>query len=106
MYGQNFYYGYKDQDKKADAGKPLLFSVPTELVQAVGAVMSFGAGKYGRDTWQGVDADRYQQALARHFEAYKADLEGMDEESGLPHLWHLACNVAFLCHKHGFRGQK
>lgn len=20
-----------------------------------------------------------------------------DEESGFPHLWHLACNIAFLC---------
>lgn len=20
-----------------------------------------------------------------------------DEDSGLPHLWHIACNVAFLC---------
>lgn len=33
----------------------------------------------------------------RHMCAYLDDLEGVDEESGLPHLWHLACNVAFLC---------
>ena len=25
------------------------------------------------------------------------DPHGVDEESGYPHLWHVACNVAFLC---------
>ena len=33
----------------------------------------------------------------RHMMAYLDDPRGVDEESGLPHLWHLACNVAFLC---------
>lgn len=86
-----------DQTKKHDAGKPWLFLVPSELVQAVGAVMTFGAEKYGPNTWRGVEIERYQNAMARHFEAYKAAPHGLDEESGLPHLWHLAANVAFLC---------
>ena len=30
---------------------------------------------------------------------YLDDPEGLDNESGLPHLWHLACNVAFLCER-------
>jgi hypothetical protein len=29
--------------------------------------------------------------------AYVNDNDSKDEESGLPHLWHIACNVAFLC---------
>ena len=29
--------------------------------------------------------------------AFAENPTGADEESGLPHLWHLACNVAFLC---------
>jgi hypothetical protein len=35
--------------------------------------------------------------MYRHLLAYIEDPLGKDEESGLPHLWHLACNAAFLC---------
>lgn len=42
-------------------------------------------------------ADRYRDAAYRHFMAYLDDPQGVDAESGLPHLWHLACNIAFLC---------
>ena len=31
----------------------------------------------------------------RHLLAYLDDPGGVDRESGLPHLWHLACNVDF-----------
>jgi hypothetical protein len=44
-----------------------------------------------------VEIDRYRNAAFRHWLAYLDDPKGCDEESGLPHLWHLACNIAFLC---------
>ena len=28
---------------------------------------------------------------------YLDNPKSVDEESGLNHLWHIACNVAFLC---------
>ena len=31
----------------------------------------------------------------RHFEAYRSG-EKNDPESGMPHLWHVACNIMFL----------
>lgn len=95
-----------DQEKKADAGKPRLFLVPSELVVAVGTVMTFGARKYRENAWRSVEIERYQDALARHFEAYKSEPVGLDEESGLPHLWHLATNVAFLCALHNQKERK
>lgn len=35
--------------------------------------------------------------MYRHLVRYLDDPDGVDDESGLPHLWHLATNVAFLC---------
>lgn len=42
-------------------------------------------------------ADLRGANLSRHTVAYVRDRKAVDEESGLPHLWHMACNLAFLC---------
>lgn len=80
---------------KYDDGKVRLELVPPSLVLAVGEVLTFGAKKYEANSWRGVSAERYQGALLRHLMAYM-DGEINDAESGFPHLWHVACNVAFL----------
>jgi transposase-like protein len=43
------------------------------------------------------EVQRYRDAAFRHFLAYLDNPKGVDEESEYPHLWHLACNIAFLC---------
>ena len=84
------------QNAKADAGKPRPLLVPTSLMRAVMAIREYGCQKYhDPDNWKKVDAERYKNAAYRHWLAY-LDGEELDEESHLPHLWHLACNVAFL----------
>ena len=86
-----------DQSIKADAGKLRLTLVPTALIRAVAHVRHFGVRKYGdSDSWMHVEPDRYRNALYRHLLAYIEDPDGTDEESGLPILWHIACNVALL----------
>lgn len=86
-----------DQDVKADAGKPRLTLVPQEILWAIAKVREYGCEKYGDpENWKKVDAQRYRDAMFRHFMAYLAGYHSKDPESGLPHLWHLACNVAFL----------
>ena len=90
----------ESQRAKADAGKPKLTLVPRTIIRAIAAIREYGNNKYpegGPDNWKEVGVDRYRDAAFRHFLAYLDDTDGVDIESGLPHLWHLACNVAFLC---------
>ena len=87
-----------DQAAKADAGKLQLTLVPRQIIRDIAAVRMYGNAKYGDpDNWKTVEPARYRDALCRHLVDYLDDPESVDEESGLPHLWHLACNVAFLC---------
>ena len=86
------------QQAKADAGKPQLTLVPRRILFDIARVREYGTKKYGDpDNWKQVEIQRYRDAMFRHLCAYLDDPTGTDEESGLPHLWHLACNVAFLC---------
>ena len=90
------------QQAKADAGKPRLTLVPPEIIWAIAEVREYGCKKYGDpENWKRVDVQRYRDAAFRHFMFYLAAFHGKDPESGLPHLWHLACNVAFLCAMEG-----
>ena len=87
-----------DQTIKADAGKAKLTLVPTQIIFDIARVREYGLKKYGTsESWKSVDIQRYRDATYRHFLAYLNDPSGVDEESGLPHLWHMACNIAFLC---------
>ena len=89
-----------DQTIKADAGKLQLTLVPREIIRAIARVRMYGNKKYGdSDSWRRVEIERYRDALFRHFLAYLDDPQGVDEESGIPHLEHIACNVAFLLEK-------
>lgn len=88
-----------DQSAKADKGKLELSLVNPELVKAVAEVRMYGTEKYGNsENWRKVEPKRYVDALYRHLLAY---IEGneVDEESGLSHLAHMACNISFLLNK-------
>lgn len=93
-----------DQTAKADAGKPQLRLVPSQIIRDIARIREYGNAKYGDpDNWKTVEPERYRDAAYRHLLAYIDDPAGVDEESGLPHLWHLACNVAFLCEMEKYR---
>lgn len=82
--------GVKHDDGKV---RPTLF--PWESMRPVLAVLEFGARKYSPGGWRTVGVERYANALLRHTIAWQLG-ESCDEESGLPHLWHMATNALFL----------
>ena len=89
-----------DQQAKSDAGKLDPTLVPRKIIWDIAAIRAYGNRKYpegGPDNWKQVEPERYRAAAYRHLLSYLDDPQGKDGESGLPHLWHLACNLAFLC---------
>lgn len=88
---------HMNQEAKQDGGKIRPTLVPVELIKAVAQVREYGNQKYGdSENWRTVEPQRYRDAAMRHMLHYISDPQGTDSESGLPHLWHLACNIAFL----------
>ena len=88
-----------DQTAKADAGKAMLTLVPRKIIWAIAKIREYGCKKYasgGEGNWKKVEVERYRDAMYRHWLAYLDDPHGVDHESGLPILWHCACNLALL----------
>lgn len=86
------------QLNKADSGKikpRLLLEDMANAIEHVSAVLCYGAEKYEERGWKNVDPNRYVDAMYRHrLNIAKGELK--DEESGLLHLAHIACNTMFL----------
>lgn len=97
MYPEMRPKSFDDQRAKADEGKAPISLVPMEIVWAIAWIRKYGNEKYGDpDNWKTVEPERYRDALMRHILHYISDPKSVDEESGYPHLWHAACNMAFL----------
>lgn len=81
---------------KYDKGKVRMDLIPEELLIEVAKVLEFGANKYSPNGWrQGMDWSRVYAALMRHITAWNAG-EDLDPETGLSHMAHAGCCVAFL----------
>ena len=81
---------------KHDAGKNRLELIPPEAVWGLGEVLTFGAVKYGDHNWaKGMKWSRVFGAAMRHLWKWWWTKKP-DEETGLSHLKHVLCCVAFL----------
>jgi len=82
--------------RKDDAQKARYDLLPPELMDGTARVLSFGAVKYGDRNWEkGMHWGRVFAALMRHMWAWWRG-EAADAETGMSHLWHAACCIAFL----------
>ena len=82
---------------KWDKGKIRYELVPLSAIEALGKVLTFGATRYGDETWRLLPKakDRYYAATLRHLFAHRNG-ECLDQDSGIPHLFHALTNIAFL----------
>lgn len=86
---------------KFDAGKPPLALISRTALEEEAKVMAFGLEKYGAHNWRaGMDFSRLMDACLRHVYAF-ADGEDNDKETGLSHLAHARCCLAFLLEYQG-----
>lgn len=84
--------------KKYDKGKLRWDLLPLNLIEKVVEIYTFGAEKYGANTWQNLEDgyNRYKAAMFRHLmEFEKGNI--YDDESKLEHLAHMVWNgIAML----------
>ena len=81
---------------RSNCGKTRWDLLPYDSLEIVAQVMTQGADKYGDRNWEkGFPWMSVFSSLMRHLFKWVRG-EDLDDESGLPHLSHAACNVLFL----------
>lgn len=90
----------KLEGKKYDTGKNRMGLMCENFSRAlweVAKVSTFGANKYGANSWRNLSnpKERYMDALCRHLFKHLQG-EKIDDESGLLHLQHMCWNALAL----------
>jgi len=82
---------------RKDTGKPRMDLLDPIALEGIAAVLAMGARKYAEHNWRkGMSWGQCLASLLRHTFKFMNG-EDLDEESGLPHVDHIACNAMFLC---------
>ncbi len=82
--------------KKYDQGKAPLHMIPEDAILGMAQAFAYGAKKYDRFNYRnGISFTRLTDSLGRHALAFLAG-EDMDQESGLPHTYHILANAAMI----------
>ena len=89
--------------EKYDTEKPVMSLIDNYFLLGLASVLTFGAKKYAANNWRGgISYSRLISAAYRHLGSLNNG-EDLDEESGLGHVFHLACCVMFLSWMMKFR---
>ena len=95
---------------KSDKGKPRPSLIYYSFIKELCKVREHGIAKYGnKEDWRETEnyQERYLEAIFRHIFLY-AEGEKNEDESGLNHLAHAACDIMFLIEgeKNGRRNER
>lgn len=79
-----------------NSGKAEIHQVPTSNIFAIAKTLQYGAQKYAKGNFRkGMAWTTVYDCAMRHMMKW-LDGEQVDEESGLPHLYHAITNIGFL----------
>jgi hypothetical protein len=88
-----------EEFKQVD-GKICTTLVPSSIMWAIGRIRTHFTKvvkKYpDPQSWRKAPMQHYIEAADRHWLAAREDPHAVNEESGMPHLWHCATNLAFI----------
>lgn len=87
----------QEQAQRFNDGKLRVDLIEPGFIMAIAQVLTYGANKYSANNWKtgtGLTDEQIDGSLERHFWATKSG-EIYDKESGLPHLYHVGCNLMF-----------
>jgi len=84
--------------KKQTDGKVPLHLISGPALEGLAQVLDFGSKKYEDRNWEnGIPYDKIFQALMRHAWKWWSG-HTLDSETGLNHIFHVACLAMFLSH--------
>ena len=86
--------GYKKRMDDPTKLQPSM--IPPVFIEGVSQVLMFGAQKYSRGNWmRGMSFTDVLDAIMTHTLAIQRG-EDLDHDSGMPHIYHIGCGLAFL----------
>ena len=88
-----------NESKKYDEGKLRWDLLPLKEIEDIVKIYTFGAEKYGDNTWQNLKGgyNRYKAAMFRHLMEFEKG-NVYDDESGMNHLAHMCWNAIAMLH--------
>ena len=95
----------RETGTRFNAGKLRVDLVPADVVKALAIILTYGTTKYDDRNWEkGLPVTETMASLKRHSLAIESG-EDLDPETGLPHVYFILCNAAFLTHFYNFPGK-
>lgn len=94
-----------EKANRKNEGKAMVELIDPQFILGIGQVLEMGARKYAKDNWKlsantgdhsDFVRDRYG-SLLRHA-CLALEGEQFDDESGLPHMYHVAANAMFIAY--------
>lgn len=87
----------KTDSPKDTKGKYQPHLVLGSLARAIARVREYGVKKYGGENgWKQQTPMDYMDAIGRHYNECRNDLQARDDESGLAHIAQIATNAMFI----------